>query len=91
MSDKDKRLLYRLIERLLFIYEITRQDVHTCISYIITRIELSTIYDKDGHLNVDVLFVKKIWLFVLLSMEGRCAHLESLFSKYNKYLLSILK
>ena len=67
MSDKDMRLLYSLIERLLFISEITRPDVNICVSYIIIRMELPTIYHKDGHLNVDVLFVKKIQLFVLAS------------------------
>ena len=60
MLDKDIRLLYSLFERLLFISEITRPDVHTCVLYIITRIKLPTIYHKDGDLNVDVLFMKKI-------------------------------
>ena len=69
MSDKDKRLLYSLIERLLFMCEITKPDVHACVSYIITRMELPTICHKDRHLNVDELFVKKIQLFVLSSTE----------------------
>ena len=60
MSDKDIRLLYSLIKRLLFISKITRPDVHAYVSYIITRMELPTIYHKDKHLNVDVLFMKKI-------------------------------
>ena len=47
MSDKDIRLLYSLIERLLCISEITRPDVHACVSYIITRMELPTIYHKN--------------------------------------------
>ena len=60
MSEKDTGLLYRLIERLLFTSKITRPDVHACVSYIITRMELLTHYHKDRHLDVDVLFVKKI-------------------------------
>ena len=60
MSDKDIRWLYSLIEKLLFISEITRLDVHAYVSYIITRMELQTIYHKDRHLNVDVKCVKKI-------------------------------
>ena len=60
MSDKDKQLLYSLIERLLFIHEITAPDVHDCVSYIITRMESPTICHKNGHLQVDVLLVKKI-------------------------------
>ena len=89
MSDKDKRLLYSLIERLLFIREITALDVYACVSYIITRMELSTLCHKNGHLQVDILLMKKIRLFVLLSTEEQCAHLESLFSKHTKYLLKI--
>ena len=53
--------------------------------------ELPTIYHKDRHLDIDVLFVKKIRLFILSSTEDRCAHLESLFSKITKYLLKKLK
>ena len=60
MSEKDLGLLYRLIERLLPSSKITKPDVLACVSYIITRMELPTNYHKDGHLNVDVLFVKKI-------------------------------
>ena len=59
MSVKDIGLLYCLIERLLFSSEITRPDILACVSYIITRMELPTNYHKDGHLNVDILFVKK--------------------------------
>ena len=91
MSEKDVGLLYRLIERLLFTRKITRPDVQACVSYIITKMELPTNYHEDGHLNVDVLFVKKIRLFVLSSVEDRCMHLESLFSKHTKYLLNILQ
>ena len=43
--------------------------------------KLPTNYHKDGYLSVDVLFVKKIRLFVLSSMEEQCMHLELLFSK----------
>ena len=53
--------------------------------------ELSTIYHKDKYLNVDVLFVKKIRLYVLSSTEDQCTHLESLFSKHTKYLLNIIQ
>ena len=89
--DKDKRLLYSLIERLLFIREITRPDLHACVSYIITRMELPTIYHKDKDLNANALFVKKIGLFVLSSTEDQCTHLKSLFSKHTKYLLNIIQ
>ena len=89
MSDKDTWLLYSLIERLLFIREITAPDVHACVSYIVTRMESPTLCHKNGHLQVDVFSMKKIRLFVLSSKEDQCAHLESLFSKHTKYLLKI--
>ena len=89
MSDKDKRLLYSLIERLLFIRGITVPDVHACVSYIITRMESPTLCHKNGYSQVDILSVKKLLLFVLSSTEKNCVHLESLFSKHTKYLLKI--
>ena len=91
MSDKDIGLLHRLIERLLFSSKITRPDVLACVSYITTRMELPTNYHKDGHLNVDVLFVKKIRLFILSSVENRYMEYESLFSKHTMYLLNIIQ
>ena len=53
--------------------------------------ELPTIYHKAGHLNVDVLFIKKIRLFVLSSTEDQCTHFNSLLSNYTKYLLNIIQ
>ena len=91
MSEKDIGLLYRLIERLLFSSKITRPDVLACVSYIITRMELATNYHKDGHLNVDVLFVKKIRLFILSFVENRHMEFELLFSKHTMYLLNIIQ
>ena len=91
MSGKDIGLLYRLIERFLFSSKITRPDLLACVSYIITRMELPTNYHKDGHLNADVMFVKKIRLFIQLSVENRHMEFESLFSKHTIYLLNIIQ
>ena len=74
MSDKDKRLLYSLIKRLLFINEITVPDVHACVSYIITRMVSPSICHKNDQLQVDVISVKKLWLIVLSSKEEQCVH-----------------
>ena len=51
MSDKDKQLLYSLIERLLFICKVTKPDIHDYVSYIITRMKSPTICHKNGHLQ----------------------------------------
>ena len=58
MLDKDKRLLYDLIKRLLFISKITVPNVHGCISSIITRMESPSICHENDLLQLDVISVK---------------------------------
>ena len=65
MSENDVELLYCLIERLLILLKVTQPDISTCISYVIAKIESSTKYHKNKQLNVDILFVKKIELFIV--------------------------
>mmetsp|Transcript_63390 Transcript_63390/g.71742 ORF Transcript_63390/g.71742 Transcript_63390/m.71742 type:complete len:141 (+) Transcript_63390:115-537(+) len=91
MSEKDIGLLNRLIERLLFSSKIARPDVLAYVSYTITKMELPKNHHQDGHLNVDVLFVKKIRLCILSSVENRHMEFESLFSKHTMYLLNIIQ
>ena len=91
MSKKDIGLLYRPIERLLLSYKVTRPDISVCVSYIIGRMESSTKYQKDKQLNLDMIFVKKIQLFILSFTENRCLHSESIFSKHTKYLLNTIQ
>ena len=91
MSEKDLGLPYCLIERLLLTRKITRPDVHACVSYIITRIELPTNYHKDRNLNTDALFKKKIQMFVLSSTEDQKNHFETLFYEHTNYVLIILQ
>ena len=66
MSDKDKWLLYSLIERLLFIREIIAPNVHDCVSYITTKMESPTIYHKNGYLEVDALLVKNMIVSIVI-------------------------
>ena len=54
MLDKDKQLLYDLIKRLLSISKITVPNVHTCVSYIITRMESPSICHENNLLQLDV-------------------------------------
>ena len=89
MSDKDKRLLYNLIIRLIFLREITVPDVHAYVLFIISRMELLTFCHKNSRLQVNVLSVKKLWLFSLSSTEKHYIHVKLLFSKHTKYLLNI--
>ena len=69
MSAKDIELLYCPIGKLLFTNKVTVSDVKACITYILTRMELSTSYHNGRHLNIDIVFVKRIQMFVLSSVE----------------------
>ena len=44
MIDRDEILQYDLIKRLLSINKITVPNIHTCVSYFITRMESPSIY-----------------------------------------------
>ena len=65
---------YCFIERLLLSCKVTRPEISTCVSYIIGRMESSTKYHENKQFNVDMLFVKKIQLFILSSTENRNLH-----------------
>ena len=63
IPKKDIELFYQLIARLLFTSEITRPDVLVCGIYKFIRMKLPTNHHQDRHLNIDILFVKKIQIF----------------------------
>ena len=69
ISKKDIDLLYCLIWRLLFTRKVTILDVKVCVTNLLTKMELSTNYHNSRYLNIDILFVKKIQIFVLSSVE----------------------
>ena len=58
MPDENKRLLYGLIERLLFIHKITVPYVNDCVSFIITRMKSLSIFHENDLLQLDVLSMK---------------------------------
>ena len=80
---------YDLIKRLLFINKITVPNVHACISYFITRIELPSICHENELLQLDVISIKKLRLLVLSSKEKHRIHLKTLLSKHINCLLKI--
>ena len=53
--------------------------------------ELPMNYHKDRYLNIDILFVNKNQMFLMLPLKDRCMYFETLFSKHNKYILNILQ
>ena len=69
MSAKDTELLYRLIGILLFTDKVTVSDVQACVTYILTRMELSISYHNGRHLKIDISFLKKMLMFLLSSVE----------------------
>ena len=89
MLDKDKQLLYSLIKRFLFIHEITRPDVHTYVSYIITSTDFPTIYHKDGHLN----YLWRRYGCLYCHLQKTNVHIwnHCFLNILNKYLLNIIQ
>ena len=51
----------------------------------------TTKYHKDEQMNVEVLFMKKISLYILSSVDDRSLHFKPLFSKHTKCLLKIIQ
>ena len=66
-------LFYCLIGKLLSIVKITRPNVQECVVSLLTTIDLPMNSYKNGNLNTDILFMKKIQIFVLSSPEYRYA------------------
>ena len=64
IPEKDIELFHRLIGRLLFTSKITRPDVQACVTHILTMMKLPTNCCKDRHLDIDILFAKKIQMFL---------------------------
>ena len=91
ISEKDIELFYCLIAGLLFTKKNTRPDIKACVTYIFTRMEFPSNYHKDRYLNIDILFVKKIQLFLMSPIKNWCMYFKTLFFKYNKYVLTILQ
>ena len=85
MIDRDTRLQYDLIKRLLFISKNIVPNIHACVSYFITRMESPFICHENDLLQLDVLSVKKLQLFILSSKEEHHLHLESLLSKHTSF------
>ena len=59
-----------------------RPDIQACVAYIFSRMILSMNYYKDRHLDIDILFVNKTQMFLILSLNDRCMYFKALLSKY---------
>ena len=84
---EDVELFYCLIGILLSIIKITRPNVQECISSLITTMNLPMNCYKNGNLKTDILFMKKIQIFVLSSSEDRYTHIKTLYYEYKNNIL----
>ena len=91
LQEKDAELIYRYVARLLVTSKRTRPDIQACIIYIFIRIELPTNHYKDRHLDINILFVNKTQIFLMLSLNNTFMYFKMLLSKYNKYILNKLQ
>ena len=91
LLEKDVELFYCLVAKLLFIRKIARLDIQACIACIFTTMELPMNYYKNRHLDIDILFVNKTQMFLMLPLNNRCMYFKTLFSKHNKYILNKLQ
>ena len=53
--------------------------------------ELPMNYHKKRNLNTNLLFMKKIWMFMLSSEEDWYTHFKTLFYEHKNYVLIILQ
>ena len=72
-------LFYCLIRRLLFTSKITRPNIQDYVASLLTMMKLPTNYLKNRNLNTDLLFMKKIRMFVLSSTGDQSTHFEFFF------------
>ena len=91
LPEKDAELFYCHVARILFTRKIARPDIQTCVAYIFIRMELPMNYNKDKHLDIDILFANKTHMFLMLPLNNRHMYFKRLFSKHNKYILNILQ
>ena len=82
MIDRDKRLQYDLIKKLLSINKITVPNVHACVSYFITIMKSTSVCHKNDLLQLDVISIKKLRLLALSSKEEHRIYLKTLLSKH---------
>ena len=86
LPPKNAELFYHHIARLLFTTKRARLDMQVCISFLYTRVKSPMDHYKDIYLDIDLLFVNKIQVFLMISRNLRFMYFKALIFKYNKYV-----
>ena len=84
LPSKDAELFYCHVARLLFVRKRTRPNIPACVISLFTRVKSPMGYCKDLHLNIDLLFLNKIPILLMISRYIRFMHFKALLSKHNK-------
>ena len=82
----DTELLYCHIAKLLFASKRARPNIQACVASLFTRVELPRNYYKNIHLNIDLSFVNKIQILLMLFQNGRSMYFKILLYKHNKHI-----
>ena len=86
LPAEDIEIFYCHVTRLLFASKRARPDIQACVAYIFTRMELTLNYYMNRHLDIDLLFVNKTQIFLILSLNGGFMYFKTLLSKHIKYI-----
>ena len=71
LPSKDAELFYCHVARLLFVRKRTRPNIPACVISLFTRVKSPMGYCKDLHLNIDLLFLNKIQILLMISRNHR--------------------
>ena len=91
LPGKDTELLYRHVARLIFVSKRTRPDIQTCVASLFTREEILENCYKDIHLDINLLFVIKIKILLMISRNGTFMYFKTLLSKNYTYIQNKLQ
>ena len=90
LPPKGTKLFYHHVARILFTNKKSRPDIQACITSLFTRMKSPMDYYKDIYLDIDLLFVNKIQILLMIYWNIRFIYFKTLISKHNKYILDKL-
>ena len=91
MLAKDEELFYSHVARLLFTGKKIRPNKQAYVTSLFIRVELPLNYYNYIHLDIDLLFVNKIQMLLMISWNGIFMYFKTLLSKHNKYIKNKLQ
>ena len=91
LPANDTELFDCHIAKLFVASKRARLDIQACVASLFTKMKLPRNYYKDRHLNIDLLFVHKTQILLMLFWKGRFMYFKTLLSKHNKYIQNKLR